>query len=272
MFKNYKGLWAILAVAFVIFAVVSAFEAPLTIGGVELKSSKIAETLTGDRADDNKASGKTAAVDSVAVDSAKQQISFPVPLDTASKKILIIGDSMLDGLSPRMAAYAKQNGHTLYSVRWYSSGIECWAKSGKFAKYMNEFKPDFVFISLGGNLLFVKDVKEKNQKYLDQILALLGDTPYVWIGPPNWKPDTGINDMLAESLRPGSFFLSNGMHFERRSDGAHPTMASAAQWLDSVARWMPEHSMHPIKMEVPSEENRKALPAKTILHQPSEIE
>lgn len=261
-----------MAVAFGIFAVVSALDEPLTIGGHELKSSKIAQTLTASTDKNDSGKGAHGVNDSLTADSAKAELTFPVPLDTASKKILIIGDSMLDGLSPRMAAYAKQNGHTLYSVRWYSSGVECWSKSGKFAKYMQEFKPDFVFISLGGNELFIKDVKEKRQKYLDDIISLLGDTPYVWIGPPNWKPDTGINDMLAESLRPGSFFLSNGMHFDRRSDGAHPTAKSAAEWLDSVARWMPAHSMHPIKMEVPTPENSKAQPAKTILHQPSEIE
>lgn len=280
MFKNYRGLWALLLVAFVIFGVVSAFDNPVTIGGHEMKSSKIAQTLTAPApgttegvADDSAANACDGSVPEAGAsgETPPAAPNKPVETDTASLKLLFIGDSMLDGLSPRLAAYAKENGHKLYSVRWYSSHIEAWAKSGKLAQYMREFRPDFVFICLGSNELFIKDVKEKRQKYLDQLIAELGDTPYLWIGPPNWKPDTGINDMLASSLRHGSFFLSNGMHFERRKDGAHPTAASASMWMDSVARWMPAHAAHPIKMQLPSKENSKASPAKTIIHQPSEL-
>lgn len=277
MFKNYKGLWAILLVAFGVFAVVSAFDEPVKIGKHELKSSKIVQTLTAqpDTTSQAGVTAGTANADNGAAQGGGQtavaKTVIPAPTDTASKTILFIGDSMLDGLSPRLAAYAKQNGHTLYSVIWYSSHIEVWAKSGKLSQYINDLHPDFIFVCLGSNELFIKDIKDKRQKYLDQLIAQIGDIPYVWIGPPNWKPDTGINDMLVASNRPGSFFMSNGMHFERRKDGAHPTRESAALWMDSVARWIPGHAAHPIKMEAPDANLGKATAKRTILHQPDEI-
>ena len=60
---------------------------------------------------------------------------------------------MLEGLSPRMAAYADANGHTLYSVIWYSSTSEVWGESTKLQEYIKEFKPTYEFISLGANEL-----------------------------------------------------------------------------------------------------------------------
>ena len=39
----------------------------------------------------------------------------------AQKRLLVVGDSMLEGLSPRLASYARLNGHKLYTVIWYSS-------------------------------------------------------------------------------------------------------------------------------------------------------
>ena len=96
----------------------------------------------------------------------------------------------------------------------------------------------------------------------------IGSTPFLWIGPPNWKPDTGINDLIAANVPQGSFFLSDGMHFERSKDGAHPTRSSAIEWMDSVVRWMPAHSNHPIRLDLPAE--RTARPLKIFVHQPNE--
>ncbi|MDE6309183.1 MAG: SGNH/GDSL hydrolase family protein, partial [Muribaculaceae bacterium] len=181
-----------------------------------------------------------------------------VETDTLPKRILFIGDSMLEGLYPRLAAYAKANGHSLYCVIWYSSTSKVWGESTHIPEYIKQFDPDYVFISLGANELFVKDIEKQRDKYVKKILSEIDPIPYVWIGPPNWKEDTGINRLIASNAAPGTFFLSNGMHFDRKSDGAHPTSASAALWMDSIVRWMPKHCAHPIKMDMPSEKSARA--------------
>lgn len=201
--------------------------------------------------------------DTVAVEVEKK---FPQPLDTATQSILFIGDSMLEGLSPRLAAYAKENGHKMNTVIWYSSTSNVWGECDTLQTFIKRFKPSYIFICLGANELFVKDIAQKRDKYVKSILSQIGEIPYLWIGPPNWKPDTGINDLIAANTKPGCFFLSNGMTFDRAKDGAHPTRSSAVMWMDSVVRWMPQNCAHPIRLEVPVE--RLGKPQRVVVLQP----
>lgn len=272
MHRHYRGLWLLLATALCLFVAYS-FTEPVTIFGHEMARAPFADVLTAQPQATvaTTASGQTATAPNgtaTPTDSIKPTEQTPAPTDTAAKTILFIGDSMLEGLSPRLAAYATANGHTLYSVIWYSSTSEIWGQSDKITKYINRLHPDYIFISLGANELFVRDIKTKRDKYVKKMLADIGDIPYVWIGPPNWKPDTGINDLIAANAAPGTFFVSNGMHFDRSKDGAHPTRQSAIEWMDSVARWMPLHSAHPIRMDKP--EARTGHPKRIFVHQPSE--
>lgn len=270
MKHHYTGLWALLATAFAIFAATSALDT-ISVFGHEFKSSGIYRRLTQERAVDVQAPARdvsAAGSTQLTEPGTQAAASFPMPTDTTSKTILFIGDSMLEGLSPRLAAYCEKNGHTLYSVIWYSSTSEVWGRSGKLASYIERLHPDYVFICLGANELFVRDIKEKRDKYVKQIVAETGGLPFLWIGPPNWKPDTGINELIEANVPQGSFFLSDGMHFDRSKDGAHPTRASAALWMDSVARWMPAHSNHPIKMSRPTAAKGRAK--RIFTHQPNE--
>ena len=259
--KKYFGLWSILAIAFIVFFLYS-FVGSKSLFGFELKSSKLSQSVI-------------VQVDSLSVlnadtDSIMENINiksvFPQPVDTSSQTILFIGDSMLDGLSPRLAAYAKRSGHSLYSVIWYSSNTEQWGKSHRLTEYICKLHPSYIFICLGANELFVKDIKEKRTGYVKSILNEIDTIPFVWIGPPNWKEDTGINDMLKENLPQGTFFVSNGMKFDRRKDGAHPTAESACMWMDSVARWMPNNSIHPIRLTLP--DVKTARPNRVFVHYP----
>lgn len=252
MKKGYKGLWAILSISLILFFVASCFDT-INIFGMELKSSGMYERLTR-------------VSEKVKEDTIVPEFSFPQPLDTASKHILFIGDSMLEGLSPRLAAYAQKNGHKMHTVIWYSSRTDVWGSCDTLTHFIKKYNPDYIFICLGANELFYKNVIERHSKHVDRMLSQIGDIPYLWIGPPNWKPDTGINQLIESKVKRGCFFMSNGMHFDRAKDGAHPTRSSAILWMDSVARWMPENSRFPIKMNVPTE--RTARPIRTEVLQP----
>ena len=189
------------------------------------------------------------------------------PLDTTAKSILFIGDSMLEGLGPRLAAYAAANGHKMVRVIWYSSTTKVWGSSRRLKGYISQFKPDYIFVCLGANELFVSDIRNKRHKYLTEILSQIGDIPYVWIGPPNWKPDTGINDMLKDYCDPGTFFYSGDGTYERQKDGAHPTAPSAAKWMDRVCKWVMTESAHPILLRKPV---AKTAYCRTVVLQPND--
>lgn len=229
---------------------------------MELKNSGIYERLT--QLPEN-------TVDATATDTAATSDTIPEPetkqtVDTTAQTILFIGDSMLEGLSPRMAAYANENGHKMYTVMWYSSTSDVWGGCDTLRTFIRRFKPSYIFLCLGANELFVKDIEKKRDKYVKNILSQIGDIPYLWIGPPNWKPDTGINRLIADNTKKGCFFLSDGMTFDRAKDGAHPTRTSAAAWMDSVVRWMPDHVPHLIKLSVP--EAQTARPNRIVVLQP----
>lgn len=238
MKKGYKGLLAILTISLLLFFVASSFET-INIFGMELKSSGMYDRVTRVK-------------EEVKEDTIAPGFTFPQPLDTASKHILFIGDSMLEGLSPRLAAYAKHNGHKMHTVIWYSSRTDVWGGCDTLTHFIRKYDPDYIFICLGANELFYKNIIERHSKYVDRMLKQIGDIPYVWIGPPNWKPDTGINELIESKVPEGCFFVSNGMHFDRAKDGAHPTRSSAILWMDSVARWMPQNCRFPIKMSLPT--------------------
>ena len=252
-----RGLWILLFSSLILFIIISYTGVP-EIFGYELKKSDFYPQLTS----------REILAKHPDIDTVKTVKVMPknIEQDTTSKSILFIGDSMLEGLSPRLAAYSKKNGHTLNTVIWYSSTSEYWGRCDTLAHFIKQFNPNYIFICLGANELFVKDIKKKRAVYVDNILSQIGDIPYLWIGPPNWKEDTGINDLLESKLKPGSFFLSDGMHFDRAKDGAHPTRNSAALWMDSVGRWMKHNSCHPIKMALPPE--KKARANRTIVLQP----
>lgn len=261
---SYTSLWLLLVAAFVIIFTLSCFDNPPKIFGYSPKPSGMADLILRDNATEEAA----APADNPAAEAAGTEPDT-VATDTATQTILFIGDSMLDGLSPRLAAYASASGHKLYSVTWYSSSTKVWAESGKLEDYISRLKPTFIFICLGSNELNIKDIKSKRRECVNRILAGIGTIPYLWIGPPNWKKDTGINELIAESTARGGYFKSDGMHFERRKDGAHPTAASAIVWMDSVVRWMPAHSFHPIRLDKP--EKSTGRPTRLFTHSPQEI-
>ena len=262
MKRPYLGLWALLTVAFIAFTALS-FNSDVA-EKLGLKTDSFEQTLTAQNVKNKKkvaAKSKTTAL--------KENKRKTGVMDTTNKTILFIGDSMLEGLGPRLAAYAKENGHKLYYVIWYSSTSEVWGRTTKLKEYIKQFKPDYVFICLGSNELFVRNIQEQRQKYVDNIISQIGNLPYVWIGPPNWKDDPGINEMIKNTAEDGCYYNSYtpDQHYDRSRDGAHPTRASAAAWMDRVAKWVMTKSAYPIKLNKPKATKAKA--DKVIILQPA---
>ena len=249
MKRMYFSFFALLLVAFMLFAGLSFFK-----DGIEesfgINTATFASDLLSTPADELE------LADVVTTDSVSGKAIATVeraPLDTTKKNILFIGDSMLERLSPRIAAYAEENEHQMNTVIWYGSSTEVWATSGRAKECIQKYRPDYIIISLGGNELFVNDIIARRTKYVKQIVAEFADIPYVWIGPPNWKKDTGINKMIQSVVPKGNFYLSYtpDQHYERAKDGAHPTPASAAKWADRICKWIVEESNNPIVLNLP---------------------
>lgn len=93
----------------------------------------------------------------------KERNKKPIPTHKTKKTrryhtFLFIGDSMVEGLSRRLGDYAKENGHQLYTVIWYSSTTEKWATTQTIEHFIKEYKPTYVLLCLGSNELFINDL------------------------------------------------------------------------------------------------------------------
>ena len=265
MNKPYWGLWTLLLAALAFFVVLSFWQDGINVGGLEIKTATFARDLGADSFSRRVTEADTLDADGRLPDG-RHPKGWRAPMDTTAKNILFIGDSMLEGLAPRLAKYCDKNGHTLVEVIWYSSSTLCWGQTARLTELIEKFKPNYIFVCLGANELYVPDIKRARRPYLKKMLAEMGSIPYVWIGPPNWDEDTGINDLLAQELDEGCFYLSANDKFERSRDGAHPTRASAAQWMDRVIKWIDASGAHPFRLENPGEGVGRA--SRIVVYQP----
>ena len=185
-------------------------------------------------------------------------------MDTTKQRFLFFGDSMQEGLIRRWTDYCRNNGHEVFSVIWYSSSTKDWGSCDTLSYFIRKHKPTYIVCVLGANELYVRNIKKSRADFVANIIKQAGNTKFIWIGPPNWREDTGINELIAQNMEPGSFFLTKGMKFNRISDGAHPTYESAYLWADSIARWITRSSIYPVKLKKPEMCVNKA-PKTTIL-------
>lgn len=252
MKNHYLGLWLLLAISFAVFFVLSAF-GKIMIGDIEMENSGMYAELTSLEEPISPKTETLAQVEPEPLADTVVVVEKPKYIvDTLPQRVLFVGDSMLEGLSPRMAAYAKHNGHKLFSIIWYGSTTKSWGNCQRLSEMIQQYKPTFILVSLGGNEMFVKDIKNRHLKPLKNIISQIGDIPYMWIAPPNWKPDTGINELLAENIPADRLFVSKDLKLARASDKVHPTRTAAYGWFDLIVKWMSEHHNYRIKLDKPT--------------------
>ncbi len=185
-----------------------------------------------------------------------QEIKVHEP-DLSKYRIMIFGDSMLEWFAKRLCDYTLENGYDLSSIIWYSSSTKLWATTDTLQYFLDRIRPDYVMLCLGSNELFVRDLS-KREKYIDTIVQRIGERPFLWIGPPNWKMDTGINDLIRQRVGEGRFFDSRGLELDRAEDNMHPTRSAAALWMDTVASWLSgSEARHPLKLNRPTQSRRR---------------
>ena len=245
MKTKYIALWLLLTLALALVMLFSFSDWAPQIGPYSPKKAGFAETLL-------KQKGENALADSLEALAAADTIPVEtVKTDSLPQSIFVFGDSMTYNIALRLAQYAKQNGHTIHAVNWDSSNTKIWADHDTLAYYINKYHPTQIFISLGSNELFFKDPSVRIP-YIKKIIEVIDTIPYVWIGPPNWKPDTGMNDILEKACGRQNYFRTDGMQLARKADHIHPTREATAFWVDSVMRWLPKSS-HPFLAEIPSD-------------------
>ena len=238
-----KPIWkfiAALAITTAILAAYSFSDTPVDVAGTEIKQSDMKVFICGD----------TTPV--YATEMYTSEYTPQTGIDSTSQTILLIGDSMLEQFRRRLRDYCAENGHQMQSVMWYSSQSEWYGKTDTLKYFINKFKPTYVILILGANELFVRDIITKRTPYVKHIIEQIDTIPFIWVGPPNWKDDTGINEMIVSNVGSRQYYPSKNLKYKRYADGAHPKPESASMWCDSVAKFIMEKSRHPILLNPPT--------------------
>ncbi len=152
-------------------------------------------------------------------------------------RVLLTGDSMGDGLYLAWRKDRKKGRFDLRYAPWYGSSSEDWGTTTHLEALIADYKPSLVVFSLGSNDLLNHKVKQSG-KYIREIVRQLGKTPYVWVGPPNWQTDTGINDLIVKYVGKKYFFISKDLTLARQPDGIHVSFAGSEIWADTINHWI----------------------------------
>lgn len=158
------------------------------------------------------------------------------PVSLSGKTVMLIGDSMAEGLGWFLSAKVAGAGGRFVIDSRDSSTIPGW-ENELLKEALDRDKPDILFISLGSNELFAQKPDQTRAPLIRQMKKDIGDIPAYWIGPPSWKPDNGLVRVIEQNFQPGHFYDSNGLKVPRRGDGAHPTREGFETWANLVWDW-----------------------------------
>ncbi len=159
--------------------------------------------------------------------------------DSCLPRILLLGDSQLEGLRRPVYNYCVANGYDLVaSVVWYGSSTKQWGSTDTLSYFIDYYDPVHVIFAIGLNELFVNDFDDR-RTYIDNIMGTFAakGVGYTWIGPAAWKEDKGVIDIMREKVGK-HFFSSEKLVLARAKDGMHPSNDAARVWMDSVATFM----------------------------------
>ena len=237
------ALWLLIVLTLALFVWVS-FSDDMNIGNYTIKKGKFPETLLTQEKPDVI---PDILPDTLIVPIVNKIVNGP---DSTIRNVLVFGDSMTHYLAMSIAKYGSRNNYTVTSVTWVSSSITKWSKTDKLKKYMEMVEPDFVIISLGANDVNLKNFNSKIPE-IQGIISQLDSVPYIWVGPPLWKKDKGLYDILEKTLAKGQVFhLDENFKIQRAADHIHPTHKGADAWADTLMRWIKTSNL-PLLAELP---------------------
>ncbi len=159
--------------------------------------------------------------------------SIAVPPPKVYRKVVHTGDSMVGGgLCKALAPKFKAEGTRFVRDVWESASILEFDESDRMQTLMKKHDPDLVLITLGANDVFNKH-PEFLAKHIASIAKKVGHRDCVWIGPPLWKGDAGLVEVLRTSSAPCRFYDSQGLVLARAGDHIHPTDKGGEVWADA---------------------------------------
>jgi len=153
--------------------------------------------------------------------------------------VLQIGDSFAAALGGELAKLFKEAGVRSTLEYKTASYIPNWSYEGDVPKFVANYRPDLVLITLGANEIEIPKPEERI-KPIKHLVGTLGGRPCVWIAPPLWKPDTGLLQVIRDNVAPCRYLDSNALVHDlpRGRDKIHPSAEGRQIWAKIVFDWL----------------------------------
>jgi lysophospholipase L1-like esterase len=155
-------------------------------------------------------------------------------------RLLLIGDSMAEGLRPHIRALATEQGIPYVGGSVVGSTIADWLDSFWLESELEQFAPTLVVIVLGTNDAFTSYTPEQVAEHARMLLGKIPlDAEVVWVSPPalperyaGRSPNPAIVDAIDEQAP--HWFESTDWVIPRGPDALHPTAHGYAGWAGVI--------------------------------------
>jgi lysophospholipase L1-like esterase len=162
---------------------------------------------------------------------------------TGAARVLLLGDSLAQGLGPPLARLADAAGVPFVARGVQSGTLRHWLTGSALLDAVTQADPTLTLVCLGTNDMRAADPGAEGRRALEMINALLlNGSAVAWIGPPSVPVDeSAFRSALAAACgqRDVRIFDSQALDIERAPDRLHPTPAGYRAWAESIAAWLP---------------------------------
>lgn len=160
----------------------------------------------------------------------------PLPKGTL---VLQVGDSFAAALGGELGKLFKAAGLRSALEFKTASYIPNWSYGPEIPKYVANYQPDLVLVTLGANEVEIPKPEER-VKAIKHLVGALGGRPCVWILPPLWKPDTGLMKVIEANVAPCRSLDSSALvpDLPRGRDKIHPSAEGREIWAKAVFDWL----------------------------------
>lgn len=163
---------------------------------------------------------------------------------SGSVRVLLIGDSLAQGLGPPLARLADAAGVPFVPVGVKSSTIRQWLAGSALVDAVTRADPSLTLVCLGTNDMGASDPGAEGRRAGELVDALRrnGSAAVAWIGPPSLPVDkSAFRAALAAACGQHDvrIFDSQALALSRAPDRIHMTPAGYSAWAESLAAWVP---------------------------------
>ena len=167
------------------------------------------------------------------------------PKLTPESRILLLGDSMAQGMLPHFRKLSEEEGLSYVGAGLPGTRIDQWVDSNWLTKKLSEFAPTHALVVLGTNDAYAAQghsyVRERTKELVEKIEAA-GAHP-IWIGAPK-LPENYFSNRLDEDvldhIRSATryYFASEDYDIPRGPDELHPSAGGYAGWAGAIWNWL----------------------------------